>query len=74
MLDLINIPFDENSKGNLTETDLFLLNISGPNSSKNKEKVINQFHLGYCNSKTLLKRLNLLKVNKEALENIINDK
>lgn len=68
------VTFDENSKGNLTETDLFLLNISGPNSSKNKEKVINQFHLGYCNSKTLLKRLNLLKVNKEALENIINDK
>lgn len=68
------VTFDETSKGNLTETDLFLLNISGPNSSKNKEKVINQFHLGYCNSKTLLKRLNLLKVNKEALENIINDK
>lgn len=68
------VTFDETSKGNLTETDLFLLNISGPNSSKNKEKVINQFHLGYCNSKTLLKRLNLLKVSKEALEIIINDK
>lgn len=68
------VTFDETNKGNLTETDLFLLNISGPNSSKNKEKVINQFHLGYCNSKTLLKRLNLLKVSKEALEIIINDK
>ena len=68
------VTFDETSKGDLTETDLFLLNISGPNSSKNKEKVINQFHLGYCNSKTLLKRLNLLKVSKEALEIIINDK
>ena len=68
------VTFDETSKGNLTETDLFLLNISGPNSSKNKEKVINRFHLGYCNSKTLLKRLNLLKVSKEALEIIINDK
>lgn len=68
------VTFDETSKGNLTETDLFLLNLSGPNSSKNKEKVINQFHLGYCNSKTLLKRLNLLKVSKEALEIIINDK
>ena len=68
------VTFDETSKGDLTETDLFLLNISGPISSKNKEKVINQFHLGYCNSKTLLKRLNLLKVSKEALEIIINDK
>ena len=68
------VTFDETSKGNLSETDLFLLNISGPNSSKNKEKIIDQFHIGYCNSKTLLKRLNLLKVSKEVLEKIINDK
>ena len=68
------VTFDSYNKGNLTETDLFLLNISGLNSSKNKQKVIEYYHLGICNSKTLLKRLNLLGVNKEDLEKIINDK
>ena len=64
---------DAKKKGNLTETDLFLLNISGPDSSKNKQKIIEYYHLGYCNSKTLLKRLNLLNVNKEDLEKLLND-
>ena len=68
------VTFDSYNKGSLTETDLFLLNISGLNSSKNKQKVIEYYHLGVCNSKTLLKRLNLLGVNKEDLEKIINDK
>jgi len=67
------VTFNENNKGTLTETDLFLLKISGINSSKNKEKITNYFHLGYCNSKTLLKRLNLLNVKKETLEKILND-
>ena len=67
------VTFDNSEVGELTATDLYLLNISGSNSSINKEKVINHYHLGHCNSKTLLKRLNLLKVSKEELEKIIND-
>ena len=39
-----------------------------------KEKVIKHFNIGHCNSKTLLKRLNLLNVSKETLEAILNDK
>lgn len=61
------------TKGNLTATDMFLLNLSGSNSSKNKQKVIEHFNLGVCNSKTLLKRLNSLNISKEELEKIIND-
>ena len=61
------------TKGNLTATDMFLLNLSGNNSSKNKQKVIEHFHLGVCNSKTLLKRLNALNISKEELEKVIND-
>lgn len=68
------VTFDENKKGSLTETDLFLLNISGPQSSLNKKRIIEHFHLGHCNSKTLLKRLNLLMVNKQDLEKALNDK
>lgn len=67
------VTFDSFNKSNLTSTDLFLLKISGDNSSINKQKVIDYYHLGHCNSKTLLKRLNLLGVSKEELEKIVND-
>ena len=36
---ILGISFDESKKGNLTETDLFLLHISGLDSSKNKQKM-----------------------------------
>ena len=68
------VTFDESKKGSLNETDMMLLKLSGLDSSANKEKVINHFNLGHCNSKTLLKRLNLLNVSKEKLEAILNDK
>ena len=68
------VTFDESKKGSLNETDMMLLKLSGLDSSANKEKVIKHFNIGHCNSKTLLKRLNLLNVNKETLEAILNDK
>lgn len=68
------VTFDTISVGCLKETDLYLLKIAGTNSKENKEKILNHFHLGYCNSKTLLKRLNYLKITKEDLEKVINDK
>ena len=68
------VTFDESKKGSLTETDMMLLKLSGRDSSSNKEKVIKYFNIGHCNSKTLLKRLNLLNVSKETLEAILNDK
>lgn len=68
------VTFDESKKGSLNETDMMLLKLSGLDSSANKEKVIMHFNIGHCNSKTLLKRLNLLNVSKETLEAILNDK
>jgi len=67
------VTFDETKKGNLTLTDLMDLNLAGLDSSINKEKVINYYHLGVCNSKTLLNRLNLLQVSKKELEKVIHD-
>ena len=67
------VTFNEENKGDLTPTDLFLLKLSGPGSNINKAKVIKHFHLGHCNSKTLLNRLNLLNVSKEELEKVIDD-
>lgn len=68
------VTFDESKKGSLNETDMMLLKLSGLDSSANKEKVNKHFNIGHCNSKTLLKRLNLLNVSKETLEAILNDK
>ena len=68
------VTFDESKKGCLYETDMMLLKLSGLDSSAYKEKVIKHFNIGHCNSKTLLKRLNLLNVSKETLEAILNDK
>lgn len=65
------ITFDVNNKGNITLSDLINLHIAGDNSKENKEKVIEYYHIGYCNTKTLLKRLNLLGIKYEELEKII---
>ena len=68
------VTFETVNKGVLKEVDLYSLKIAGSDSKNNKEKILNYFNLGYCNSKTLLKRLNYLNVSKETLEKILNDK
>ncbi len=52
----------------LTNSDLMNLNLVGQNSKINKEKVCNYFHLGHCNAKTMLKRLNLLNITYNQLK------
>lgn len=69
-----NVSFDFFNPGNLTMMDLYDLNLVGENSKNNKEKICQVLHLGFCNAKTLLKRLNLLNVKKETIRRIINDK
>ena len=66
------VSFNSFNKGDLKPIDLYQLHIAGSNSKENKEMIIKHYHLGYCNSKTLLKRLNLLGVNRKDLETIIN--
>jgi len=52
--------FEINRKiGNLSMTDLYNLNLIGKKSSKEKRsKISTSLHLGYCNAKTFLIRLN----------------
>jgi len=68
------VSFNNVKTGNLTLSDLVNLHIAGDNSKENKQKIIDYFHLGYCNSKTLLKRLNLLNADLKELKKVINDK
>ncbi len=49
--------------------DLYNLKIVGLDESSNiKERICKHYSLGKCNSKTLLKRLNILKIEKEDLK------
>jgi len=65
------ITLDQNVNGTLEASDLFELGIIGENSKKTKEKICNSFHLGYCNSKTMLRRLNMLNISKQQLLEVI---
>lgn len=57
---------------NLTFEDLFDLGLMGKDDSKKKRKIIQDyFHIGECNGKTLLHRLNMLGVSKEELGKVL---
>lgn len=63
------IVYGKNKTGSLTMNDLVELGYVGEKDSYNKRKVLcDNLHLGFCNGKTLLKRLNYLCINKEQLE------
>ena len=48
----------------LTIQDLYHLDLMGKSNSKDKRKIISKhYSIGNCNSKTMLKRLNMLEVN-----------
>lgn len=60
--------FNSNKKGNLIISDLYELGLLGGEDSFKKRKYISEkYHLGYVNGKNLLKRLNILGINKEEL-------
>ena len=45
--------------GTIAHSDLNKLGLEGSeDSSKNRQKVIDKYHLGFCNAKTFLKRVN----------------
>lgn len=60
------------SKESLKYQDMLELGLSGnENSSSLRMKVSEYFHLGKCNSKTMLKRLNMLGINKKKIKEIL---
>ena len=55
---------------NLTMADLTMLGLVGDNeASTRREKIIKKFHLGHCNAKTFLKRLNYSGLTLEDIRN-----
>jgi ribonuclease M5 len=56
----------------LTIQHLSDLDLIGNNGSQEKRmKICKYFHIGHCNAKTMLKRLNFIGATKEALEGVI---
>lgn len=54
------------------EIDLYNLGLIGREDSKEKrEKVAKYYHLGYCNGKTFLKRVNMFGLNINDLKEVI---
>ena len=53
------IQTNKRNTGSITHSDLVQLGLEGQEDSVSlREKVINTFHLGHCNAKTFLKRVN----------------
>ena len=59
-------------KYNLTQEDLYDLGLVGQQDSSNKRKIISDYyHLGNCNSKCILKKLNMLNIERKDIEKLL---
>lgn len=57
----------------LSLSDLYELGLSGTKDSKTKRKIItDHFHLGHCNSKTLIQRLGWINLSKEEIKVVLD--
>ena len=63
---------NESRKGSVTHSELFLIGLEGNADSETKRKhVCEKFHLGHCNAKTFLKRINYARISLEDIKNSI---
>lgn len=63
------ISVNKDDAGSLTENDLLKLGLIGSESSKIKREIVcEKYHLGFCNAKTFLKRINYAKLSLSDLE------
>lgn len=68
------ITFKKETKKEVNENDLYELGLIGKDESKNKrEKICQYYHLGWCNGKTFLKRINMFGLTKKDLEEVIKE-
>lgn len=69
---LNNLITYSNDINTLKMIDLYHLELMGSNNANNnREKISKHFHIGKCNSKTLLKRLNMLKLSYNDIEEVL---
>ncbi|MCR5349867.1 MAG: ribonuclease M5 [Acholeplasmatales bacterium] len=64
--------YNENTKENITNIDLYELGLNGDsNSAILRNKISDILNIGKPNSKTFLKRLNLIGISKEELQELL---
>ncbi len=52
--------------------DFYALGLSGREDSSARRQIVSRrYHLGKCNAKTMFKRLNMLKITKEELQDLL---
>jgi len=69
---LENVYGNNVSEGTITNLDLFELGLTGmENSSELRDKISDKLNIGKPNNKTFLKRLNLIGITKEKLEDLL---
>ena len=66
------IQTSKENEGTITYSDLNKLGLVGDeNSAEKREKVIYNFHLGHCNAKTFLKRINYSRLTLEEIKSCL---
>ena len=62
----------DSKKNNIDMSDLSSLGLTGtPDANEKREKVANKLHLGHCNAKTFLKRLNYCDITIDELKKML---
>ena len=75
--DIINalknvVTYKKENSNNISESNLYELGLIGKeDSSIKREKVCNHYHLGWCNAKTFLKRVNMFGLKLEQIKDVI---
>ncbi len=66
------VTYKKQNTTNIKESDLYDLGLIGKKDSKEKRnKVCEYYHLGWCNAKTFLKRVNMFGLKIEQIKEII---
>ncbi len=74
VLSFIDQKKNNETLGNLTQEDLLNLDLTYGNNAKQRRMFLMEcFPIGFCNAKTILKRLNSLGITKEDLQKALED-
>ena len=66
---------DTSNYSALTTKDLIELRLTGCEEATSNRKALSEnFHLGFNNAKSLLKKLNMLKITRKEIEEFLNAK
>ena len=66
------VTYKKDNKKAVNENDLYELGLIGKDDSKSKREIVcNYYHLGWCNGKTFLKRVNMFGLSVNDLKEVL---